>query len=393
MNNAIAPPDAADSMRLLHDPALMKLAGEYRKRQIEIEKQGSKFLRLNPFALVSEVYHHENFHSDIFSVLLNPLPDSSDEVNVLHRFISFLKTKHGVCINPDEYTSPDITREEGRIDVLIKDRKSMKALIIENKINGAVDMSRQVVRYLDDVTEQGFSCDTIIYLRMRGHGYPDTSDWKPGEFERVKPLLKVIRAFDDKETDLLNGWLIPCELAAQDHDVRYLFKHYITLLQQLGPNAMSRDIISKFYSEMLHPITFQGFQSLKKMADSLVGYRKENIVEKFKNKSHPFRNVSLYDKEQESYVIFNDLVLKASRLQISIYANNESYTFWFGDDLKYCVDKQAGKLLAAMGADFPAVDDCYTKQFNFPEQEESLFQHIETFLRELEKAIAAGGLR
>ncbi len=94
-------------------------------------------LGLNPFAIVSDVFYRENFHSDILRVLIDPKTEHNEGDKYLRLFLDFLRS-HDVPLSESAYTNASVIREEGRIDILIKtDNSPKKAIIIENKINNA----------------------------------------------------------------------------------------------------------------------------------------------------------------------------------------------------------------------------------------------------------------
>jgi hypothetical protein len=200
---------------------LAALTGEYnanlKKRNVDIG--------LNLFCIISELYYRENFHSDILRALIDPKGKHQEQETFLHLFLEFIKS-HGAKINLLDYSNALIEREEGRVDLCIKDEDSKKAIIIENKINNAGDMVRQLPRYLDYVRANGYNCDAIIYLRLNGNTGPDTTGWTDVERTQVAALLKVICAYDETEKDLLRGWIFKCEKIANNPDAQHILRQY-----------------------------------------------------------------------------------------------------------------------------------------------------------------------
>ena len=152
----------SDVVGFIRHAELSTLAKDYnanlKKRDVDIG--------FNLFAIISELYHRENFHSDILKVLIDPKGKHQEQDTYLRLFLEFLSS-HGAKINLLDYSNVQIEREEGRVDLLIKDENSKKAIIIENKINGAGDMPRQIPRYLEYVKTMGYSCDAIILLAVK----------------------------------------------------------------------------------------------------------------------------------------------------------------------------------------------------------------------------------
>ena len=106
----------------------------------------------------------------------------------LNAFIEMLNKK-GKNIDSNNYLDAAVTREEGKVDILIKSDISKKAIIIENKINNAGDMQRQIPRYYDYVAQNTYIVDAIVYLPLDIHKKPNTDDWTQEDKDNVNPLL------------------------------------------------------------------------------------------------------------------------------------------------------------------------------------------------------------
>ena len=110
---------------------------------------------LNLFSSISDAYKRENYNSDILAFILTP--KAMGDKKYLEGFLKFIGLK---TIEIDSFVSENninstiIKREENRIDILIKNEKTEKAIIIESKINGAEDQPMQLVRYYKDIREE-----------------------------------------------------------------------------------------------------------------------------------------------------------------------------------------------------------------------------------------------
>lgn len=73
----------------LTDAIFTKLAQKHeanlRKRHVD--------LRFNLFAIVSELYYRENFHSDILKAILDPTASHYEETSFLNLFLGFIRTR------------------------------------------------------------------------------------------------------------------------------------------------------------------------------------------------------------------------------------------------------------------------------------------------------------
>jgi hypothetical protein len=359
---------------------LSALAGEYnanlKKRDVDIG--------FNLFAIISELYYRENFHSDILKALIDPKGKHQEQEKYLHLFLEFIRS-HGVSINLSDYSNVQVEREEGKVDLLIKDEDSKKAIIIENKINNAVDRHRQLPRYLEYVRANDYAPDAIVYLRLNGYAYPDTTGWSPKETEEVKTLITIVSAYDNDETqkDLLTGWIRKCEEVTTNPDAQHILRQYGDLIKKLGGNIMNKPIMEKFYKTIVEGENLKTALSLKAMLDDLVLYRVEKIIDKFKSDLAPFRSIANY-KDYDAY--FTGVIWKDAHLGLDILVGPELYSFQFWDrNDREGAKGQAKAILQKMGCldEYNCRDGLFIKEFAFPSQEENLTEHITAFKKKL----------
>lgn len=110
------------------------------KRKIYRKHDIDNTLHFNIFESISDRWWFENFHSDILFNILNPGMREIGRPYFAEEFVKFLG------VDFDCTKGFEVTREEARIDLLIK--SDTQAIIIENKINYAPDMENQLVRYM-----------------------------------------------------------------------------------------------------------------------------------------------------------------------------------------------------------------------------------------------------
>lgn len=124
----------------------------------------------------------ENAHSRILRALLS-YKYKGDYV-ILKSLIDFInsnnKNKSSEWINI-KVSSPERPQNEiGRIDLLITEPKQY-ALIIENKINNAVDQNKQIARYINFVKQMGYRENQIFILYLSSQGEnPSHQTWVYG---------------------------------------------------------------------------------------------------------------------------------------------------------------------------------------------------------------------
>ena len=102
--------------------------------------------------LLDEIHANENAHSRIFMKLL--CANDQDEYYILNSFLHHLGTPFS-GLNLSKNDKIDITSEQGRIDVWIRAKEF--SLIIENKIHGAIDQEKQIIRYVIETEESNCS--------------------------------------------------------------------------------------------------------------------------------------------------------------------------------------------------------------------------------------------
>jgi hypothetical protein len=192
--------------------------------------------KTDPFNIIlaaSDLYYRENFHSDIISYILNYKKE------YIYYFIKYVNNISENKIEPKNYIAPIIKREENRIDVLIKDEKSMHCTIIENKINNAGDTFRQLPKYYCFLKNNGYEIDGIIYLSLDGKKRPDRSTWTRNDHELVLDnIITYCAVSDNDNNDLVNGFLKKCILNANKIDENAFFSQYTDLLLYLRRNQM-----------------------------------------------------------------------------------------------------------------------------------------------------------
>jgi hypothetical protein len=341
----------------------------------------------NLFAIISDIYHRENLHSDMLKALIDPQGGHGEQEKFLALFLAFL-VEQGARINPTNYRQARVIREENKIDLLIADSGSKSAVIVENKINDAGDMPRQIPRYLEYVRQLHYNCDAIVYLRLSGHSSPDTTGWTEQERKTVAALLTVICAYDETPNDLFTGWIQKCEQAARNPDAVHVLSHYGRLLKKLGANVMNKPVMEGFYQIIVEGDNLKTALSLKAMVDDLVRYRVERIIDHFKGDLAPFTKVANWH-DDDAY--FTGVFWEGAHLGIDVGVLEESYSFLFWDrEDDIAKNGRAEAMLQKMNClqDYQFSDGGFRKTFAFPADEKALYDHIRAFKKALATALA-----
>ncbi|WP_299989391.1 PD-(D/E)XK nuclease family protein [uncultured Pontibacter sp.] len=346
---------------------------EFQEREIEIG--------LNVFQLVSDTYYKENFHSDILKAILDPEGLHKEGPKYLHSFISYLNQHSGKSwIKKEDYQNAVVEREAGRIDISIIDSKSKKAIIIENKMNNAGDMERQIPRYVAHLEKKGFEIDLVLYLVLNGHKEPTTHNWTQAEIAHILPKVIQVSAYNETPKDLYNGWLSKCEKQAQNIDTLFLIRQYNNLIAYLGGKNMNKPLMEEFLQSMLVNKNYSKAMSLNAMLQDLINYRRDKILDTFKFDKTPFTRV--YDWKH--YAVLDNCHFDGIRFAIDIIVEQDRYRFQFfvrSYDNKETPINPATTFLQANNLidDFFPAEDRWEKQFMFPTQEEELYAYIKSF--------------
>lgn len=149
-------------------------------RELETLLQEIRFLqRTRPYHLnvIEELHINENGHSRILCKLLQ-YRSQDGTYEFLNSFLSYINVLEKKTF-PPKVINPIITQEEERIDLWIRDRKGGFAIILENKVCGAGDQSKQLYRYIQKTKKHGFKDEQIyvIYLPPNDYGEPSDDSW------------------------------------------------------------------------------------------------------------------------------------------------------------------------------------------------------------------------
>lgn len=308
----------------------------------EIQKKDKAF---NIFELIADKYKHENFHSDILAFILDPTEKHNAKDEYLNLFIEFLNsisnTNKEININIDHYKNSQVSREENRIDILIKDKQSKHAIIIENKINDAVDMHLQLPRYVEQILTQKYEIDAILYLSKDGNKTPSRNDWKENVEENIIKIIdeKMISLASftsiHSTNNLVTGWLKPSikkAIEKKSNEIELILTHYSNLLQKLNiMTEISQEEKFLFDSIIKDPKNYENAFQIKKLLENrlavfLSNDFKEKFEKKYPNYSAPFEKLTLAP-DAICQVLFSNWDYKESKyyLRIQFDINNKNF--------------------------------------------------------------------
>lgn len=264
-----------------------------------IEKKNTEILdatgeRFNMFRICG-VNHYENTHSAILTEFLNPKGTHGLKSKLLECFIKTLGENFTIngfnCENARIYT--EYSTPKGRIDILIKDEKRKKAIIIENKIY-ANDQLKQLERY-DSYAKETYQKGNyqILYLTLDGKEATEQSG------EGVSYLTISY------EENIIN-WLEKCvAIASRFPIVRETIIQYINHLKELTHQDMNNknkeeitEVLSKIENLKAAKLIYQNY---------LASF--DSIIKKYFNpKMEEFAKQEgleyIYENSEELYVRF-----------------------------------------------------------------------------------------
>lgn len=263
--------------------------------------EGREIHDFNVFLAISDIYYRENFHSDFMAMLLNPSSPHHEGTLFLQEFIDLLNHKSKeegkeYSIKKEWYDhNSEVFREKGKIDILIKGDKHL--IIVENKINNAVDQNRQLPGYVDYVTNRykDYTLDAVLYLPLNEDKRPDETTWLVGDHKRVYEKLLIIPAYStSNNTNIVDNWLEFCYDKCHDSNTKPVLKQYIELVKILNRSLMDTDDINKLSKVFENNKEYvAAYRYLPKMWDELCEIKLKDLIERKEKEITPPNGIRL----------------------------------------------------------------------------------------------------
>lgn len=299
------------------------LGEQYRK-----SKKDRSEIGFNVFTLASDFYYRENFHSFIFASFLDPKEKHFEGNKYLHLLIDLLNRKNNQFnIEKNDFLNSEVHIEKYKIDILITDESSRKAIIIENKINNAVDQFRQLPRYFDSIKNE-YDVVAIVYLTLNDEKKPDKKDWTLDEQKLIDKSLKLIPVFDTnpKKISLYKDWIIPSIMASQNINSSSILRQYGELIKFLNTNTMDTIALKKFYDTIQNDKNLETAISIRNMLNDLPKYLANRIEEKYRNDCFPFVKIWRY---KEVDVVFEGFEVGNNYFKMDVWCSEDNYVIYF----------------------------------------------------------------
>lgn len=204
--------------------------------------------RLN---VIDELHINENGHSRILAKLLEYRSDNKRYV-FLESLLHYINAKKKTDF-PDKVVEPDITQEEERIDLWVRDKDF--ALIFENKACGAFDQDTQLFRYIKRSKDHGYKDEQIyvIYLPPTESCDPSDYSWNGLKESFEKRYVKL--SFKEDIIDWLYADVLP-NISAKDSLLQTAMIQYYDYLKglfNLNDNNMENQIREMLDAELKLP--------------------------------------------------------------------------------------------------------------------------------------------
>lgn len=392
---------------MIENQNISKLIADWKLISLEIKEMKNKYNRsigFNVFKLISAKDYRENFHSHIIFKIFQV-----DEGNLIKLFIEMINLKlkvNGDKINLADFSCADVKKEysiEGkrRIDILIYDTRSKRAIIIENKMNNAIDQPRQIADYYNCIStgELGkLEVISIVYIPLVGNKHPSYSDWKPEEIKEIEPKIVVIPAFSTDGINLVENWIEHCIKASNQINFQSTLTQYKERIMELANgDKIIEENLPNFYELIKNGgrDSLISASSIYQMMARLSEYRSKRIIMKFDNDANMFKAKSyFYNEDRNVWVAkFHNFRHQTEiDLALRIECKEETYAITLNEGGK-TFDKSKDKLSdfltkKGMSVDFEMIknDEWRFKTiFSFPTDDSNLDTEIRKILVQLNK--------
>ena len=312
---------------LLRDSSLNRLLEEHKA----VVKSADKSNAFTVFEIISDLYYRENFHSDLIAFFLNPNQNHGYGTLGIELLMDLISRSTGWQLDPANYVDAIVVREEGRIDILIKDECSKHAILIENKMNNAGDRDRQIPRYCDILEKQGFTVDAAIYLPMLKYKNPDKSTWEVNDFRWASKIIVIPAVSDINELSLTKDWLEPLAEQCQNKDVASTIRQYIYLITKISNYTMDKISFDKLYNYLLQDDHLDSANSLVSMMNDLPKYLAQRIYDLYSARCFPFTKVWIY---RDTDAVFEECMINGVYFKMDVWCDTRTYNilFWAPSD-------------------------------------------------------------
>lgn len=318
----------------------------YEKYALEIEEIKQRY-RLNIekifniFCVISDQYQKENLHSDIIRAIIGQDSDCFKSEYIMKEFLKFIRVEpedffdniSSIVVQREYSTLTNNDNDRGRVDLLIYD--DTKAIIIENKINGAPDMDNQLAKYYDQLNNEGKKVLKIVYLTLNDSEGPKNFEQYSKSYQRylkcIKEKLICISAVSDNKKKSFSDFLRKLKLEQENNrDVKKVFlEQYCQLLDSLGGSNLMTDTEEKCLEEILNDENMiHKVNNFIEIWDKRFNFVGEKIFSRILSEKKSFKKETLRNSEVLVYKlsgIEDFYIYYYSTIQMGFYLNSNKY--------------------------------------------------------------------
>jgi len=343
----------------------------------------------NIILAASDIYYHENYHSDIMAYILE-----NGQKNTIKYFIEYINgipdaPKDMPKLDENKYLNIEVIREEKKIDILIRDKTSHHCIIVENKINNAGDMPRQLPRYYRKIIEENEDAivDVILYYSLDGIKRPHKSTWTDEDLMlKLDNIIVYGAAENESKNDYINAFLIKCKSNTENEQEKEFYSQYIDLLKYLGRKQMAYLVMEKFYNEMLDVEQYSTALCIRNMLEKFIDFRRNKIRSHFLNNHSPFKDSDKAFNHGVYYETIREISEERIKLDIYSYENSTGILFWIEDSN---IESDLIKKILEKICEYKNFKELeinkYIKEFKFPEEDESMYKYVSKFFSLLDE--------
>jgi hypothetical protein len=361
---------------------------DYKYRLLEKDKE-----QFNIFTALHKERDEVRLHSRFISVLLSPESKHNKNHTFLKLFLKTLSIENFDIENAKVYPNEYQKSEFNEIDILIINRISKQAIIIENKIDagdsnhedrGQLEGYFELIHKLENIPKENIK---VFYLTLDGH-LPSS-----GSLGKYEILEKINGRTIDYEHEI-QDWLALClnECIFQPY-LRESIIQYINLIKQMTNDNTNiqerleiRSLISSSNENMISAkLLIENFKHVK--WHTVMDFWEELCLELenkgFKTYSKPSKdnitNTTHYEVYKKAYESSNDYGVRfstASGIKMYIWNGTGSNWIYWGFENKLLTDEELKIINSAIAQNpgfFQKSETGYWKYFDLNSEENIFF--------------------
>lgn len=288
--------------------------------------------------LIDELHINENGHSRILYKLLeyrNPNGDYIFLKSLLKYISKNCEAFEKICV-----TNPEITQEQCRIDLWVRDKDY--AIILENKVYNATDQEAQLARYIECTQDNEYPLDKIFVVYMPQKDDKDPVDDSWGEYKEAFASRYVKFSFRNGVLPWLKSDVLP-SIPDKDKLLKSAIEQYVDYLEGLFKQRESDKqlyiMVENYIKEKLglNDNPFVNKQELERKIEELDEVRqylvkmiddyKTQIFEQWNEKlkqDFPIYEWILTKDSHGLYIENNQITIGDKDILLSLYYENDS---------------------------------------------------------------------